>query len=434
MLGNFSSGPSFDDPLAGDDGPIFDFDDTQEYVSIPLPGELESAEEDEGKPKATPAQIWTRRGIMAALLLALLGGGGWWTWKEGILTRSVGESEPVSGTLPGGLPPARIAASAPETTSLPAPDAPVEGPPGQDQLARLTQPPPPPQPMMDYQPPRYDTLPLIQESLTLAQAPVADLVQETPEGPLPTRADGRVPWEVYGRPVEQQLGLPKVAVLLWDLGLRSNATEAAVQRLPGAVTLAYSAYSHDMADQLTAARSDGHELLLTLPLQPLDFPNEDPGRKALMQFLETETNLGRLHRIMGSGSGYVGFMTRWGGAFTQDPDKLRPILADIRDRGLILVPGPDTAPVVIQTASALKVPMVPIDVAIAANTEPARARALLDRAVDMAAENGRAVVALPPAPAYYHTLMTWLNDRENTDFELMPVTSLVPLTPGQAEG
>jgi polysaccharide deacetylase 2 family uncharacterized protein YibQ len=55
-------------------------------------------------------------------------------------------------------------------------------------------------------------------------------------------------------------------------------------------------------DQLTKlaahARAKGHELLLQVPMEPFDYPNNDPGPRTLLTSLANEQNVNRLHWLM----------------------------------------------------------------------------------------------------------------------------------------
>ena len=54
------------------------------------------------------------------------------------------------------------------------------------------------------------------------------------------------------------------------------------------VTLAFSPYARDLEGWIAAARRAGHEVLLGLPMEPTDYPRQDPGPKTLLTSLEPE--------------------------------------------------------------------------------------------------------------------------------------------------
>lgn len=120
-----------------------------------------------------------------------------------------------------------------------------------------------------------------------AALPDPALVEDSPDGKLPIiGADGRQPWQVYARRFDQADRRPRVALVIAGLGLDAEASRAAIAQLPAAVTLGFSPYAHELPNWIGAARQAGHEVLLGLPLEPADFPREDPGPGTLLTSLD----------------------------------------------------------------------------------------------------------------------------------------------------
>jgi uncharacterized protein len=127
-----------------------------------------------------------------------------------------------------------------------------------------------------------DANPLIR----LAPAPDKRLIEKGRHGNLPKQdAGGLRPADVYARPItNQQRSAPiKIAIVVGGLGISSNATQGAVQRLAPAVSLAFAPYGTDVERQVAKAREDGHEVLLHTPMEPFDYPDNDPGHIPLLQ-------------------------------------------------------------------------------------------------------------------------------------------------------
>lgn len=76
-------------------------------------------------------------------------------------------------------------------------------------------------------------------------------------------------------------GGPRVAILVAGLGMIASDSQAAIASLPPAVSLAVSPYAPDPEGTARAARAAGHEVLLSLPMQPADSATADAGREAL---------------------------------------------------------------------------------------------------------------------------------------------------------
>ena len=56
-------------------------------------------------------------------------------------------------------------------------------------------------------------------------------------------------------------------------------------KLPPAVTLAFTPYGADPTKLAERARAQRHEILLQVPMEPFDYPDNDPGPQTLLTTL-----------------------------------------------------------------------------------------------------------------------------------------------------
>src|SRR5512145_35639 len=214
------------------------------------------------------------------------------------------------------------------------------GAPGQPQpvgVQTVAVPPPVAPPPGLPPPPESETA-----SITLVDVPVEGLVEESQYGPLPKVAtDGRRPIDVYARPskyaVQAAGAPPRIAVLINGMGISDAATAEAIKGLPAPVSVAYGAYGRNIQDWVTKARDAGHEVLLQIPLEPLDYPTNDPGPHTLLTTLPPEENLKRLQWLMSRFTGYVGVTNLMGAKFETTQAALAPMFEEIKARGLLFV-------------------------------------------------------------------------------------------------
>jgi polysaccharide deacetylase 2 family uncharacterized protein YibQ len=214
-----------------------------------------------------------------------------------------------------------------EASDPPKPDAVnVNGPSetgGQEPPQVASVPPPPPPP------PGSGTLP-----------PSADpgLIEQTSAGPLPRIGDdGRLPWQVYARPFDNRDTRPRIAIVMSGLGLSGAATQAAIQGLPGPITLAFQPFADNLEQWIRLSRAAGHEVLLNLPMEPVDFPASDPGPRALFVAYAPEENIERLEWALSRVGGYVGLLNHMGSRFTTSREAMLPIMTTLEKRGLAFV-------------------------------------------------------------------------------------------------
>src|SRR5690606_33996504 len=161
------------------------------------------------------------------------------------------------------------------------------------------------------------------------------LLEDGPFGPLPRIApDGRRPFVAYARPFDLADSRPKVAVLLTGLGLQRELVEA-VLTLPGPISLQFSPYAPDLPALVERARQTGHEVLLELPMEPADYPLNDPGPHTLLADGGRDDNLARLDWVLARTTGYVA-LAGVGGRFAES-DHAGAILDVLARRGLALI-------------------------------------------------------------------------------------------------
>lgn len=176
---------------------------------------------------------------------------------------------------------------------------------------------------------------------TLKPAPLAEVSETGPYGTLPRIGTGnKKPQNVYARPVSAGIihsDMPKVAILLGGMGLNAELTRKAIGKLPGEVSFAFAPYGEDLQAQVNRARAQGHEIMLQLPLEPFGYPASNPGPKTLMTATNANANLDALAWHMGRFAGYTGITNYMGAKFLADIGALRPVLAEMKKRGLVFL-------------------------------------------------------------------------------------------------
>ena len=168
----------------------------------------------------------------------------------------------------------------------------------------------------------------------LAQSPVAGLTAPGPGGLLPIVAtDGRTPAQVYARPF-RDTGAPKVSLVIGGLGLNAKATRQAIEDLPPEVTLSFVPYAEGLQGWIDLARSNGHEVLLEAPMEPLDYPQNDPGPYTLMAQDPPQESIKRLEMLLSRATGYFGVANYLGGRFLTSDAAMGVFGAALHQRGL----------------------------------------------------------------------------------------------------
>lgn len=261
------------------------------------------------------------------------------------------------------------------------------------------------------------------------------MIERGPHGPLPRIApDGRKPHEAYARAFRlagaDQAGMPRVAVLVGGLGISQRTTAEALAKLPGAVSFAFAPYGADLERLAARARSDGHEVFLQVPMEPLDYPENDPGPQTLLTSLTSDRNIERLHWSMGRFQGYAGIVNYMGGKFTAAENALLPVLRETHRRGLMVVDdGSSARSLVVQLAGTLQQPVVRGDILLDRVPTPAEVDAQLARLEERARETGFALGIGSALPVTIDRLARWARTLEARGIILVPVTAGIARRP-----
>jgi polysaccharide deacetylase 2 family uncharacterized protein YibQ len=261
--------------------------------------------------------------------------------------------------------------------------------------------------------------PPIQQGPGLAQAPIAGLTAPGPGGgPLPIiGADGHTAAEAYARPFTPN-GRPKVSVVIGGLGLNAQTTRAAIETLPGEITLSFAPYADGLQGWIDLARAHGHEVLLETPMEPTDYPANDPGPYTLIAANRPEDTVRKLEWLMSRATGYFGLSNYLGARFVENDQAMNTFNAVLKARGLAFIDdglaqrrgGP------IPRASADRV----IDDELSANAIDAQLRALENGA----AGRGQSLGSGFAYPVTINQVRTWAVGLQARGMQLAPASAL----------
>jgi len=172
----------------------------------------------------------------------------------------------------------------------------------------------------------------------LPPAPIAGLTSPGPGGaPLPAiGADGRNPSDAYARPFHSN-GKPRIALIIGGLGLNAKATRQAIEQLPADVTLSFVPYADGLQGWIDLARQNGHEVLLETPMEPNDYPDNDPGPYTLLTGAQPKETLGKLEWLMARATGYFGLTNYLGSRFVNNEKAMATLMLGVRQHGLAFI-------------------------------------------------------------------------------------------------
>ncbi|MCP2214935.1 divergent polysaccharide deacetylase family protein [Bradyrhizobium elkanii] len=252
------------------------------------------------------------------------------------------------------------------------------------------------------------------------------LLEKSRYGMIPVVADGLKPFTVYAAEADRAKAarMPVVAIVVAGLGVGAAKTTDAIMKLPPAVTLAFTPYGSDPGKLAERARTQRHEILLQIPMEPFDYPDNDPGPQTLLTTLSSEQNLDRFYWHLSRLQGYAGIANFMGGRFVAADPVMQPIVREAAKRGLSYFDDGSTPRSVAQTLSAgQSLPFAKADFAIDAVPTSAEIDRALVKLETIAKERGTAVGVASALPVSIERLGAWLKTLDSKGIMLVPLTT-----------
>jgi polysaccharide deacetylase 2 family uncharacterized protein YibQ len=241
-------------------------------------------------------------------------------------------------------------------------------------------------------------------------------------------ADGMRPADAFAQPAKALPGkpdAPRIAIIVSGLGVSDSATADAIAKLPGAVTLGFMPYGSDVAALAGRARARGHEVLLQVPMEPFDYPDNDSGPQTLLTSLTPQQNIDRLYWLMSRFQGYVGIAGAMGARFTASEPSFAPVLREAAKRGLIFVDdGANPRSLAGRIAGANNLPFAKADVTIDTVPTASEIDHALGRLEMAARERSIAVGISSGLPVSIDHIAKWAKTLADHGIQLVPITAV----------
>jgi uncharacterized protein len=252
------------------------------------------------------------------------------------------------------------------------------------------------------------------------------LLEQSRYGMIPVVADGLKPFTVYAAEADRAKAakMPVVSIVVGGLGVGAAKTTDAIMKLPPAVTLAFTPYGSDPAKLAERARAQRHEILLQIPMEPFDYPDNDPGPQTLLTTLAPEQNLDRLYWHLSRLQGYAGIANFMGGRFVVTDAVMQPIVREAAKRGLgYLDDGAAPRSVAPSLAAGQAMPFAKADLAIDAVPTAVEIDRALAKLENLAKERGTAVGIASALPISIDRIGVWIKTLDSHGIMLVPLTT-----------
>ncbi|MCP3395986.1 divergent polysaccharide deacetylase family protein [Bradyrhizobium sp. CCGB20] len=252
------------------------------------------------------------------------------------------------------------------------------------------------------------------------------LLEKSRYGMIPVVAGDLKPFNVYAADADRAKAakMPVVAILIGGLGVGAAKTTDAIMRLPPAVTLAFTPYGADPGKLAERARAQRHEIFLQIPMEPYDFPDNDPGPQTLLTSLTADQNMDRLYWHLSRMQGYAGLTNFMGARFIATDAAMQPIIRDAAKRGLgFFDDGSSPRSIAPQAAASQAMPFGKGDIAIDVVPTPTEIDRALNKLESVARERGVAVGTASALPVSIERIGSWTKSLSDRGILLVPLTT-----------
>jgi uncharacterized protein len=251
------------------------------------------------------------------------------------------------------------------------------------------------------------------------------LLEKSRYGMIPTAADGLKPFTVYAADTDRARAakMPAVAIVIGGLGVGAAKTVDAILKLPAAVTLAFTPYGSDPTRLAERARAQHHEILLQIPMEPYDYPDNDPGPQTLLTTLAPEQNIDRLYWHLSRFQGYAGIANFMGARFVATDAAMQPIVREAAKRGLGYFDDGTARSVAATLAAAQAMPFAKADLTIDAVPTANEIDRALAKLESLAKERGMSIGVASALPVSIERISAWTRTLESRGIMLVPLTT-----------
>jgi polysaccharide deacetylase 2 family uncharacterized protein YibQ len=220
--------------------------------------------------------------------------------------------------------------------------------------------------------------------------------------------------------------LPRVAIIIDDLGYNRKKAQKFLE-LDAVLTFSILPYSPFTKKIAKAAYDKGMDVMLHLPMEPIEYPAIDPGPGVLLMSMSPDELIRQLKQDLDAVPEIKGVSSHMGSKMTAESDQMYQIFSVLKKRGLFFIDSRSTAHTVGRSSARLfKVPFAERDVFIDHKPNADFIRKQLKTLVRIAQKRGQAVGIAHPSKTTLKILRQELPELQK-QVELVPVSQLVKI-------
>ena len=217
---------------------------------------------------------------------------------------------------------------------------------------------------------------------------------------------------------------PKIAIIIDDLGYNSDLAFSFLKlNLELSLSILPSAPFTDII--VREANKKGREIILHQPMEPKDYPSVYPGRSALLLSMNEMDIRQVLDKNLKEITGAKGVNNHMGSSFTENREKMKVILQELKNRGLFYVDSRTTRWTVgFEQARKIGLPTAERTVFLDNNPDPKAICVQIEHLLEIAENLGSAIGIGHPYNETFEIIEKY-QDRLREEFDVIPVSKLV---------
>ena len=218
--------------------------------------------------------------------------------------------------------------------------------------------------------------------------------------------------------------LPRVALIIDDLGYDRQAADRLLE-LNVAFTFAVLPHSPHEEAIARAAHARGLELILHLPMEPVEYPDVNPGPGTLLAAMTADQLLRVLDEDLRAVPYIQGVNNHMGSRLTARSEQIYQVFSVLKRRGLYFIDSRTTDETVCRPSARLfQLPFAQRDVFLDNSQDPAAIRRQIRELVRIARLKGEAIAIAHPHPATIAALRDELPELRR-QVDIVPASRLV---------
>lgn len=219
----------------------------------------------------------------------------------------------------------------------------------------------------------------------------------------------------YVKPIPERIPPPvkpepaptiaQVAIVIDDFGQDLGVAKKFLN-IPIAITYSILPFQAHSEEIMRLAADHGHEVILHLPMEPIEYPRINPGRGALLVAMSENNIQQTLKTALDAYPNISGVNNHMGSKFTQQTDAMKVVLTELKHRGLYFLDSFTTNQSVgYTTARKLNIPAGRRDIFLDHENTETFVRAQIKQLIHKAKLQGFAVAIGHPYDATYKVLL-----------------------------